>query len=538
MRISHLARCSAAPPPPAAAPPTPRRRKLAAKRARRARQLPPGEELPPPVLFTPKAEPPPRPPYDPAGSELNCPHFAAGACCSAIDRGLAPPPVHARAAAFLRDQLGYEGDFLLRVGALAGWRRRARLAVRRGADADGGGAVVGLFRPGTHDAAGVPGCVAHHPLVTAAAEAVRAGADAAGVAPYSEVDGSGELRYVELTVVDAAAPEGVDGAPGGAAPAQQVQCLLVFNAHDREGAGDAPERLAAELWRRGAPGAADAADADGGAKTAAGGGLFHTVSACFHGARTNAVLPRLDKPGALAALRGGGAHAWAGLAGADVCLAPGAFSQANWGAAGAAITALGDMVPKDSAVVELHAGVGAVGLSVAARRAPRALRLVEVNGAAEAPFRRAWARLAARAAAAGAPAPPRAEYLVADAGGDPGKHLAGADVAIVDPPRKGLEPALLKHLAAGGGAAAAAGAKPRRLLYLSCGWHAFERDAAALLASGGWTLTSAEAFLFFPGTDAIETLACFDRRDTRAELAARAAASETPAEEDKEEASA
>jgi tRNA/tmRNA/rRNA uracil-C5-methylase (TrmA/RlmC/RlmD family) len=51
---------------------------------------------------------------------------------------------------------------------------------------------------------------------------------------------------------------------------------------------------------------------------------------------------------------------------------------------------------------------------------------------------------------------------------------------------------------------------PRRLIYLSCGWRAFERDAAAL-GSGRWRLASAEAFLFFPGTDALETLAVFDR---------------------------
>jgi hypothetical protein len=32
-----------------------------------------------------------------------------------------------------------------------------------------------------------------------------------------------------------------------------------------------------------------------------------------------------------------------------------------------------------------------------------------------------------------------------------------------------------------------------------------------LLGSGRWRLAHAEAFLFFPGTDSLETLAVFDR---------------------------
>jgi len=51
---------------------------------------------------------------------------------------------------------------------------------------------------------------------------------------------------------------------------------------------------------------------------------------------------------------------------------------------------------------------------------------------------------------------------------------------------------------------------PRRLVYLSCGYAALERDAAALVA-GGWRVASAEAFTFFPGTDHLETLAVFER---------------------------
>lgn len=82
--------------------------------------------------------------------------------------------------------------------------------------------------------------------------------------------------------------------------------------------------------------------------------------------------------------------------------------------------------------------------------------------------------------------------------------MEGADVVVVDPPRKGLEPELLQALASGKGST-------QRLIYLSCGFKALMRDADSLLAGGKWRLVDATAFLFFPGTDAIETLAVFDR---------------------------
>ena len=62
----------------------------------------------------------------------------------------------------------------------------------------------------------------------------------------------------------------------------------------------------------------------------------------------------------------------------------------------------------------------------------------------------------------------------------------------------------------GAGAGAAAQPGPSRLVNLSCGYQALERDAAALVV-GGWRVASAEAFTFFPGTDSLETLAVFER---------------------------
>ena len=52
----------------------------------------------------------------------------------------------------------------------------------------------------------------------------------------------------------------------------------------------------------------------------------------------------------------------------------------------------------------------------------------------------------------------------------------------------------------------------RRLIYVSCGFDALERDLARLLAGRRWGLAHAEAHVFFPGSDHVETLAVLDRR--------------------------
>lgn len=104
----------------------------------------------------------------------------------------------------------------------------------------------------------------------------------------------------------------------------------------------------------------------------------------------------------------------------------------------------------------------------------------------------------------------------------------GANVMIVDPPRRGLEGEVLDELC-----------KPfnlmqdyveskalltisdekvnwtndvEMLIYVSCGFDALARDCERLLSSrGGWMLKSATGYVLFPGSDHVETLAVFQR---------------------------
>lgn len=106
----------------------------------------------------------------------------------------------------------------------------------------------------------------------------------------------------------------------------------------------------------------------------------------------------------------------------------------------------------------------------------------------------------------------------------------GANVLIVDPPRKGLEEEVLEELC-----------KPyepnqpyvesatmlsipdervnwvndvQTLIYVSCGFDALASDCDRLLSSRStkWTLQSTTGYILFPGSDHVETVAIFQRR--------------------------
>jgi tRNA/tmRNA/rRNA uracil-C5-methylase (TrmA/RlmC/RlmD family) len=190
--------------------------------------------------------------------------------------------------------------------------------------------------------------------------------------------------------------------------------------------------------------------------------------------------------------------------------------QANYAAMDRCLQVMQEHVPLGSVVADLHAGVGTIGLSLAATRQPRSVAAVEINGQGQGSFDHSAARLQHSLAAAppagasdgsSSTTPPmQLGYHVAAAGSDPGRWCRNATTVVCDPPRKGLEASLLRWLCT-----VAPEQGPAHMLYLSCSFASLRRDATALLASGRWRLRHAEAFLFVPGTNHIETLAVFER---------------------------
>jgi 23S rRNA (uracil1939-C5)-methyltransferase len=80
--------------------------------------------------------------------------------------------------------------------------------------------------------------------------------------------------------------------------------------------------------------------------------------------------------------------------------------------------------------------------------------------------------------------------------------LPMADVLFLDPPRRGLAPAVIRTVLEH---------PPRRLVYLSCDPGSLARDLKDLVGSGLFTLMMVQPFDFFPHTSHVETLVVLRR---------------------------
>ncbi|HSJ97707.1 MAG TPA: hypothetical protein VLC53_11575, partial [Myxococcota bacterium] len=180
------------------------------------------------------------------------------------------------------------------------------------------------------------------------------------------------------------------------------------------------------------------------------------------------------------------------IAGAAVFFPPGAFGQSHLDLAERLVARVHEWVPEGARIVELYAGCGAIGLGLLARSA--AVSFVE-----SAPD-------AVRGLALGIVARPAAERARARVVAAPAEEavdaLAGADLVIADPPRKGLDPGVVGSLAAD---------PPACLVTVSCDLDSFERDVARLTGAGRLRLVELVACDLFPNTRHVETLARFER---------------------------
>ena len=324
-------------------------------------------------------------------------------------------------------------------GSALTFRHRARLMVR-GRSAS---PKVGIFQTSSHRIADIPRCRVHHPLVNRVAAALRRTARETGLQPYADRPHVGHLRSVQIVVERGS---------------QTAQVVVVANARIPGSTLALLDRLTDELGRD-----------------------LHSLWWNGNPARTNTIL---------------GPH-WHHCTGpefvreqigsASVFFPPGAFGQSHLELADAMVELVQGWVPDGAHIAELHAGCGSFGLGLLRRasrvvfneRSEHASRGLE-RGIAERPpdeRNRAWI---ARGAAA-----------------DRLDILGGADVGIVDPPRRGLEPEVIAGLVR---------ARPTRLIYVSCEPDALRRDLEALVR-GGFRLAALEAFDCFPYTEHIESVA-------------------------------
>ena len=437
---------------------------------------------------------------------------------------------------------------------VVGWRTQAKLAVApKTSSWAKDGCTFGLYRRGTHSVLSIPDCAVHHPSINRAVRLLEEATAAVGIAAYDADAREGGLRYVQLQV---------ERSTG------KVCLTLVWNADSVKGAQPSLSRLVKDLQRR---------DPD----------LWHSVWChCNDGVGNNIFARnprrwyRIAGPEFVREPLPVGDHGW-------LYFSPLTFRQGNLDGFDILAADVARAIPGGSKVCELYAGVGVLGLTALAYHSSSSdvvgaddplvwVRCSDENPSNPRAFHRATdslpphmvgrndARasslsqrrfgsndnnsndnddgmtlgdLAALLESGGKGTKSQqqrrganASYRVATAAQAlySGQAL-GAQVLIVDPPRKGLEDEVLVELC-----------KPfnpdqpyvestdyltmddervnwcndvQTLIYVSCGFDALARDVDKLLSSpAGWILDSATGYVLFPGSDHVETLLILTRK--------------------------
>lgn len=390
-------------------------------------------------------------------------------------------------------------DFGIHVGPkMEGWRTVAKLAVRP--DKEGGKVSIGLFAPNSHDLIPVPHCRAHHPSINAAVAALERTCHVLDVKAFDETTGTGHLRYVAMNV---------ERATGG------VQLSLVWNSAPYEEGDESADKNLLESFtkaivgssgskrkrRRGRQGNDDAPKDAQEEKTPVPELQLHSLWVHFNASwkHSNAIFDITS---------GSWKHVYGpqcieetldGMS-APLQFPPNVFRQANLDAFTNIVKKIRSTIAKrynddksKPSCLELYGGVGTIGLNICDLTS-------SLISSDENPFNKECFETAATKADLLDKVKYESKNATAMA------HMVDdKQVIVVDPPRKGLDEEVMT--------AFVSSKTPEMLVYVSCGFEAFERDCNALLESGSWKLKYAEGHLLFPGSDAIETLAFFTRAD-------------------------
>ncbi|KAH1077009.1 hypothetical protein GYH30_052490 [Glycine max] len=380
-----------------------------------------------------------------------------------------------------------------------GWRCRAKLAVRGSSTEP----LIGLYEEGTHNVVDIPQCQADHPNIKAAVELLRRGITELGVEPFIEDEGAGDLHVqMAVTTYNTSLPTAQICKNG------KVQVTLVWNSRNENSPGsDKLNALVNFLWKNGGPHSRLH--------------LIHSVWANFQTSTNNIIFG--DKWKHLLGER----DFWEHVGGIDVSLAPSSFGQANTlrlmpcfvilQAFDALLRKLQKYVPYESAVADLYAGAGVIGLSLATTR--KSIKCIEINKESNASFEKTIERLPATVDSS-------ITWHHAYASKEPFLWLLGSDLVVIDPPRKGLDASLidaLKNISSVERKAFSNSSQEEKRPWVIRAKedsvqigskppaNIAQSDCKSLLSSKAWYLEKAHGFNFFPGTQSIEVLAVFKR---------------------------
>jgi len=442
------------------------------------------------------------------------------------------------------------------------WRTQAKLAVSSDKKwSRDSGCKIGLYQRNSHDVLPIPDCQVHHPSINQAVDAIVKATREVRTPAYQEDTGHGLLRYVQCQV---------ELSTG------KVCLTLVMNVEKLKECQPHLSYLVKEL-KRSEPKLWHSIWCH--CNNSAGNAIFARDSTRWH--------PVEGPPYIREKLPGADPDSHEGL----LYFSPMVFRQANYEGFAEIAKEVREAIPNGSKVCELYAGVGLLGLSALLHHGKLAEQYDEPDGGIqwlrcsdENPenmrcFERAVSSMPVKITGrvpkhfqkdngkkdkrprnnkkGGKPdkelsikdlmdsmmseasdeyMPPAVDpsekvtYMQASAAAAILKGQAlGADVLIVDPPRKGLDEPVLQQLCQPYNPNQMYAEKPnalshiprhtinwvndvRTLIYVSCGFDALARDCDQLLSSNaGWKIESATGYVLFPGSNHVETVVVLRR---------------------------
>ena len=306
---------------------------------------------------------------------------------------------------------------------------------------------IGLFQQGTHQVVPLPHCPLHHPAINRAYGIVYDTMKQMRIAPYVEKNHSGLIRYLQFVVER---------------KSRRVQLTIVATRED-----PVLEKWVKQLYIEGG---------------------FHSIWLNLQSAQTNTIFGNTWK------FLMGESYVEEKIADVFFYFHPACFMQAHLSLFEELVRSVQRNMKKDKKVIDLYAGVGVIGLNCA--KQSKAVTCVEWSPFAEECFTLSLLKCA-----------PEIQNKAVFYQGPVEKYaheIMQAEVIIVDPPRKGLDPQVLQAIMTATHA--------QQIVYISCNPLSFFRDCLLLLEKG-WKITYAETYLLFPGSDHVEVL-CFLEKES------------------------
>ena len=209
--------------------------------------------------------------------------------------------------------------------------------------------------------------------------------------------------------------------------------------------------------------------------------FYHSIWANFVAEKTNSILGENWK------LLEGDEDFYQEIKGISFHFHPSCFSQVHIAVFEEMIAFVDCLMLDGKTLLELYSGVGCMGVSLAEKA--KEVTLIESSPFAKSSFEKTMQKLPISIQK-------KCHFL---SGFAEEMSWNDSDVILVDPPRKGLSKKCKERIFQ---------SKAEKIIYVSCGFESFQRDAKELLDKG-WKIESAKGFLLFPGTNHVELIAGF-----------------------------